>query len=101
MVGAPVDVLGEQLVAVLERVCSDGLERAFLQTKGPAGFVPNLLLIPFRDAEQIADRAHWNLRAEILDEIEPTGTDQVIERAHAVLPRQRLDRLHPPWRENL
>ena len=62
MVGAPVDVGGEQLVAVLEHVRARPAELALFQRQRTVGGVADRRLVLFGNAEQVADRAHRDLR---------------------------------------
>ena len=100
VVGAPVDVLREQLLAVLEQVSARSAELALGQRDRAVRGIPDHRLVLFRYAQQVADRAHRNLSADVTDEVESVRVGEGFERAHTVLARQRLDRLHPPRREN-
>src|SRR6185312_4371920 len=59
-----------------------------------------MLLIGFGDAEQHPDHPHRHLRAEIFDEVEPSGVYQRIEAACRELPDPRLQRADLPWGED-
>ena len=96
----PIDVVGEHLMAVLEEILGDRPERALLERDLAAAAVTDLLLVFFGDAQEVADRAHRDHRADVLDEVEPPRAHQRIERTHTEVPGERLDRLHPARREN-
>ncbi len=98
MVRAPLDVVGEQLITVLERLGGDRLERAFYEPdRPPAGRVADLGLVRLGYAEQITDGAHGDLGTEIPpDEVEAVGARERVEHSRTELPCQWFDRGHPP-----
>ena len=69
MLGAPVDVLAEQLCLVSELPCDSAL-LAVLYAESLVELVADGLLVRLGDAEEVTDRPHRHLRAEIRDEVE-------------------------------
>ncbi len=101
MMGPPFDVLGEHDDGVLEQVWVDLTGLAALDHFDErSAAIPDVGLIGFRDAQEIADGPHRHHRPEIGDEIKPAGTDQRVQLPGAEATHQGLHGQHAPGRED-
>ncbi len=89
----PLDVLLESVPGALRRR-EHGVEvghGALGQPQAVVDAVADGLLVVLGDAEQHADGPHGHLRAEVLNEVEPSRPDQRVEAAGAELADLRLE----------
>ena len=99
VLGAPFDVVGEH-VAAGDLVLLDDHGLAGLGAQVGVGAVAHRFLVLFGDAEQHADDAHRQHRAEFGDDVEAAGADERVEARGAELAHLVLERGHPPRREH-
>ncbi len=99
VLGPPFDVVGEH-VAAGDLVLLDDHGFAGLGAQVGIGAVAYRFLVLFGDAEQHADDAHRQHRAEFGDDVEPAGADVRVEARGAELAHLVLERGHPPRREH-
>ena len=102
MTGTPIDVRGEDLVAILGHLRQHVVRQsALFQLERVVDPVANRLLVLIRNAEQHPDGPHRHRSTDIGDEVEAALCHQGFETARAEFPHLGFERRDPPGLEDV